>query len=114
MDTGEETKLRAELDALLERLIATSPVDDALFETLGNDALLEWPDLELQDAPKVTPEEWDAVMMKCYCGPKAGRLECGAETRTGGMCKAKVVPGKEKCRLHGGLSTGRGNPKKRG
>jgi hypothetical protein len=31
---------------------------------------------------------------------------CGAVTRGGSACKAKAVPGKRRCRLHGGLSTG--------
>lgn len=31
---------------------------------------------------------------------------CGARTRAGTPCKAKTVPGKGKCRLHGGCSTG--------
>ncbi|WP_315901688.1 HGGxSTG domain-containing protein [Ruegeria arenilitoris] len=46
------------------------------------------------------------------CGeplPKSQRPVCGAKTRSGGRCKARVVPGKRRCRLHGGLSTG---PKK--
>ena len=37
---------------------------------------------------------------------KAGRPACGAKTRAGGKCKAKVVHGKNRCRMHGGLSTG--------
>ena len=40
----------------------------------------------------------------------AGRIRkrprCGAKTRAGGTCKAKVVDGKRRCRMHGGLSTG--------
>ena len=31
---------------------------------------------------------------------------CGARTRKGTPCKAKAVPGKTRCRFHGGLSTG--------
>lgn len=38
--------------------------------------------------------------------PKSQRPVCGAKTRAGGTCKAKAVPGKSRCRLHGGLSTG--------
>jgi hypothetical protein len=38
--------------------------------------------------------------------PKAKRATCGAKTRAGGTCQAKVVDGKDRCRLHGGLSTG--------
>ena len=31
---------------------------------------------------------------------------CGARTRKGTECKAKPLPGKSRCRFHGGLSTG--------
>ena len=34
------------------------------------------------------------------------RPECGAKAHDRVKCKAKVVPGKTKCRLHGGASTG--------
>ena len=38
--------------------------------------------------------------------PKALRPCCGAKTRKGGACQARAAEGKERCRLHGGLSTG--------
>jgi len=38
--------------------------------------------------------------------PKKGRSLCGARTRRGTPCEARCVEGKERCRLHGGLSTG--------
>lgn len=31
---------------------------------------------------------------------------CGAKTRKGEPCRAKPVPGRTRCRNHGGLSTG--------
>lgn len=31
---------------------------------------------------------------------------CGARTRRGEPCRAKVLPGKRRCKFHGGLSTG--------
>ncbi|MEO0570041.1 MAG: HGGxSTG domain-containing protein [Pseudomonadota bacterium] len=31
---------------------------------------------------------------------------CGAKTRRGTYCEMMPVPGKKRCRLHGGLSTG--------
>ena len=37
---------------------------------------------------------------------KAERPYCEARTRAGGSCQARVVPGKRRCRMHGGLSTG--------
>lgn len=37
---------------------------------------------------------------------KADQPRCGAKTRAGGLCQMRVVSGKRRCRLHGGLSTG--------
>ncbi|RLL73045.1 HGGxSTG domain-containing protein [Paenirhodobacter hankyongi] len=34
------------------------------------------------------------------------RMKCGARTRKGTPCKMWPEPGKRRCRLHGGLSTG--------
>jgi hypothetical protein len=36
----------------------------------------------------------------------AERPTCGAKTRAGGACAQKVIPGKTRCRFHGGKSTG--------
>ncbi|OYY88342.1 MAG: hypothetical protein B7Y61_02830 [Rhizobiales bacterium 35-66-30] len=38
------------------------------------------------------------------------RPTCGATTRNGGKCKLHVLPGKFRCRMHGGLSTGPRTP----
>ena len=38
--------------------------------------------------------------------PPQNRPPCDAKARDGLKCKEKVVPGKTKCRLHGGKSTG--------
>lgn len=38
--------------------------------------------------------------------PENNRPKCGARTRSGGVCAVPVVPGKQRCRAHGGLSTG--------
>jgi hypothetical protein len=38
--------------------------------------------------------------------PRRNRPTCGAQTRKGEPCVARVVPGKRRCRFHGGLSTG--------
>lgn len=38
--------------------------------------------------------------------PKEQRPFCGARTRSGQPCKARAVFGMERCRMHGGLSTG--------
>ncbi len=36
----------------------------------------------------------------------APRVTCGAKTRSGAPCRAKSEPGRQRCRFHGGLSTG--------
>ncbi|MTH79480.1 HGGxSTG domain-containing protein [Paracoccus aestuariivivens] len=38
------------------------------------------------------------------------RQDCGALTRRGIACKLKSEPGKARCRLHGGISTGPTTP----
>src|SRR6266853_4338055 len=38
--------------------------------------------------------------------PRKLRPACGVRTRSGEPCVARVVPGKRRCRMHGGLSTG--------
>ena len=38
-------------------------------------------------------------------GP-AWRITCGAKTRNGTPCRAKSLPGKQRCKWHGGCSTG--------
>ena len=38
--------------------------------------------------------------------PPADRPTCGAKTHSGGTCGHKVIPGKTRCKLHGGKSTG--------
>ncbi|WP_371814550.1 HGGxSTG domain-containing protein [Aliiroseovarius sp. xm-a-134] len=49
-------------------------------------------------------------------GPSSEKLPeslCGATTRKGAPCKAKALPGKERCRFHGGASTGPKTPEGR-
>nr|WP_305792587.1 MULTISPECIES: HGGxSTG domain-containing protein [unclassified Aliiroseovarius] len=38
---------------------------------------------------------------------------CGASTRKGAPCKANALPGKARCRFHGGASTGPKTPEGR-
>lgn len=37
---------------------------------------------------------------------EARRPLCGAKTRLGTPCQCQIVPGRSRCRLHGGASTG--------
>jgi hypothetical protein len=45
--------------------------------------------------------------------PSQSRCRCGATTRSGQPCRAHVVPGRRRCRNHGGLSTGPRTPEGR-
>jgi hypothetical protein len=49
---------------------------------------------------------WQALGLAPIKVKKSARPECGARTRAGGHCRAKVLDGRRRCRLHGGLSTG--------
>ncbi len=40
----------------------------------------------------------------------ARRPTCGAKTRPGHLCRNKAIPGKRRCKYHGGLSTGPKTP----
>jgi hypothetical protein len=37
---------------------------------------------------------------------RAGRIACGAKTQSGEPCQAARLPGRERCKWHGGRSTG--------
>lgn len=41
-----------------------------------------------------------------YIGPSRVQHACGAKTRKGTPCRAKALPGKTRCKFHGGCSTG--------
>jgi len=41
------------------------------------------------------------------------KIFCGAKTRKGGLCRAKALPGKCRCKFHGGMSTGPKTPEGR-
>ncbi len=45
--------------------------------------------------------------------PRSERPTCGARTRAGTPCRNHVLPGKTRCQLHGGLSTGPRTPEGR-
>ncbi|WP_082549965.1 helix-turn-helix domain-containing protein [Mesorhizobium sp. Root157] len=40
------------------------------------------------------------------CKPHLPRLRCEARTRKGTPCRALALPGKQRCKFHGGMSTG--------
>jgi hypothetical protein len=43
-------------------------------------------------------------------GPMLASPRCGAETRSGGLCRSPAVHGKKRCRMHGGAQ-GSGAPR---
>jgi len=52
--------------------------------------------------------ESDLLRQKCKSSQHQSnrRVICAAQTRKGTLCKALSEPGKRRCKLHGGLSTG--------
>lgn len=46
-------------------------------------------------------------------GPDWAGQRCGAQTRSGAPCKNPAVTGRQRCRLHGGRSTGAKTPEGR-
>ena len=43
-------------------------------------------------------------------GPEWPGRRCGAKTRSGGACQNPAIKGRDRCKLHGGLSTGPRTP----
>ena len=46
------------------------------------------------------------IGLKTSAGPDCPSIRCGARTRRGTPCQKPPLKGKNRCRLHGGLSTG--------
>lgn len=58
----------------------------------------------------------DGVLEKSGGFPGAAKSrsgQCGARTRKGTPCRAKALPGKMRCKYHGGMSTGPKTPEGR-
>jgi len=51
--------------------------------------------------PETGKHEW-----REWNRPKSERGRCGARRRNGRPCRCEPMPGKRRCRLHGGASTG--------
>ena len=47
---------------------------------------------------------WGGLLVGAKQKPRPER--CGAKTRSGTPCRAKPLPGKTRCKFHGGMSTG--------
>ncbi len=62
------------------------------------------------DEPMLPP--WAALWLaRCRQRENNKRVPCGARRRRDGKpCEAKSVPGKRRCRWHGGMSTGPRTP----
>ncbi|WP_279533260.1 HGGxSTG domain-containing protein [Rhodovulum marinum] len=52
---------------------------------------------------RTPPRARDGVSVDTESGQAPKR--CGAQTRKGTPCRAKTLPGKTRCKMHGGLST---------
>lgn len=51
-------------------------------------------------------KELAVALAKSEQSSKSPIQRCGARTRMGAPCKAKSLPGKSRCKFHGGMSTG--------
>ena len=61
---------------------------------------------------RTSTRAWDGVLglTEKYSVTMRGAETCGALTRKGTPCRAKPLPGKARCKFHGGLSTGARTP----
>lgn len=78
------------------------------------------PDLKSTATPfeRIDPFAWVDAMVEAKLGRERLRLaakaiHCGAIRTNGKPCPAKPVPGKKRCRFHGGCSTGPRTPEGR-
>ena len=60
----------------------------------------------LMEVGKVVEMKMAAWREKQAVAASKGRVRCGAKTRKGHPCRAKSIPGKRRCKFHGGMSTG--------
>lgn len=72
-----------------------------------------WTDIvAAQDAARAAAFEAKVAAWQAAEADRAAkrRVRCGAKTRKGTPCRAKSVPGKGRCKFHGGMSTGARTP----
>src|SRR5438105_3030362 len=81
----------------LDDLIRLCTPDDAVFL----DALKGLEQIFDFLTPKTKAGKAQAAKDATRYLPKSMRPMCGARTRAGGNCQAKVVPGATRCRMHG-------------
>ena len=55
---------------------------------------------------KANPDSLILAGMQWRLGPDWPGRRCLAKTRSGGQCQCPAMKGKDRCRIHGGLSTG--------
>ena len=64
-----------------------------------------------QETDPLLPPWAEPWLARCRQGESMKRVPCGARRRRDGKpCEALSVPGKKRCRWHGGMSTGPRTP----
>jgi hypothetical protein len=77
-------------------------------QVIGNASKVNWITRNAREnrKPFIYVDDFGREIKVGWKPAKKDRDRCGAKTRAGGTCKAPVVWGKKRCRMHGGLSTG--------
>ena len=60
---------------------------------------------------RILKRKYGLTRLKTVVQPAPHPTQCGAKTREGHPCRNKPVPGKHRCKFHGGMSTGPRTPK---
>jgi hypothetical protein len=100
--------------SLLEKTERTA--DGFAFSSMDvlNDVVREVREVQPDGSIKVEYRRWKKTkrQRELFAGTLPPAL-CGAQTRRGTSCKHKPIPGKARCKYHGGLSTGPRTPEGR-
>jgi hypothetical protein len=62
-------------------------------------------DLDRKFTPDIARARWGGVLEPPSTLSPLRAIVCGAKTRKGQPCQAKAIPGKMRCKFHGGAST---------
>ena len=82
-----------------------------MLAALGLEALTKRHRTRIRGNYATITRAWDGVLGETSASPR--NRACGARTRKGAPCRAKPIPGKARCKFHGGLSTGPRTPEGR-
>ena len=109
---GFRFKAAAELPEKRERT-----ADGLAFSSIDvlNDLVRQVREIQPDGSIKVEYRRWKMTKREkaIFAIPPAAKARCGAKTRRGTLCKHSPIPGRTRCKYHGGLSTGPKTPEGR-